>query len=183
MIHLNAGCISRRSDAGQGASLTQALWLVRLLDGGQVRRIEDGPYGGTPLMVGEELAGEMITSTHEPDGGSWGAVRVEDYSLAQTAYALTMSMLWLPGFSSPLKLKVAALSNLGSWLVSHLDIAETYRGHSRRPHPTTATYPSLWNHNARNETRMVCTPDSQLLVGQEWKRKQREFGPPPAEHI
>ena len=30
----------------------------------------------------------------------------------------------------------------------------------------TATYPSLWNHNAKNETRMVCAPDSQLQVRQ-----------------
>ncbi len=31
------------------------------------------------------------------------------------------------------------------------------------PSPT-ATYPSLWNHDAKNETRMVCEPDSQLRV-------------------
>ena len=31
------------------------------------------------------------------------------------------------------------------------------------PNPT-ATYPALWNHEARQETRMVCLPDSQLLV-------------------
>ena len=47
------------------------------------------------LMVGEELAGETITSPHEPDGESWGAVRLSDYSLAQTAYALSQSRLWL----------------------------------------------------------------------------------------
>ena len=28
----------------------------------------------------------------------------------------------------------------------------------------TATYPSLWNHNAKNETRVICDPDSQLRV-------------------
>ena len=31
------------------------------------------------------------------------------------------------------------------------------------PSPT-ATYPSLWNHNAKRETRIVCLPDSQLIV-------------------
>ena len=34
----------------------------RLLDGGRIRGIEDGPYGATPLMVGEELAGGTITT-------------------------------------------------------------------------------------------------------------------------
>ena len=33
------------------------------------------------------------------------------------------------------------------------------------PSPT-ATFPSLWNHDAKNETRMVCDPDSQLQVRQ-----------------
>ena len=28
----------------------------------------------------------------------------------------------------------------------------------------TASYPSLWNHNAKNETRLICPPDSQLRV-------------------
>ena len=33
-----------------------------LLAGTEIRRIEDGPYGGTPLMVGQEFAGETITA-------------------------------------------------------------------------------------------------------------------------
>ena len=69
----------------------------RLLDGSRVRRIEDGPYGGTPLSVGEELAGETITAPRGADGESWGAVRLSDNSLAQTAYALSQSEMWLPG--------------------------------------------------------------------------------------
>ena len=28
----------------------------------------------------------------------------------------------------------------------------------------TATYPALWNHNAKKETRMICAPDSQMRV-------------------
>ena len=52
---------------------------------GHVRRIEDGPYGGTPLMVGEELAGETITAPYDDDREGWGAVRISDHSLAQTA--------------------------------------------------------------------------------------------------
>ena len=75
----------------------------RLVDGSRVRRIEDGPYGGTPLKVGEELAGETITAARGAEGETWGAVRLSDYSLAQTAYTMSDSRLWLPGNSSPLK--------------------------------------------------------------------------------
>ena len=46
-----------------------------LLDGSPVRHIEDGPYGGTPLTVGDELAGETITAPLDADGESWGTVR------------------------------------------------------------------------------------------------------------
>ena len=35
----------------------------------------------------------------------------------------------------------------------------------------TATYPALWNHNASKEKRIVCEPDSQLLVRQGLEQK------------
>ena len=37
-----------------------------------VRQIEDGPYGSTPLMVGDESAGEMLVAPNSPDGEVWG---------------------------------------------------------------------------------------------------------------
>ena len=32
------------------------------LDGNDIRRIQDGPYGATPLMIGKELAGKIISA-------------------------------------------------------------------------------------------------------------------------
>ncbi len=138
----------------------------RLLDGSLVRRIEDGPYGGTPLTVGDELAGETISTPRGEDGEGWGAVRLSDYSLAQTAYALSQSKLSLPGSASSVELKIASLGNLGELGLVHRDITgPAPRGPFDKVAPSpTATYPALWNHNARRETRMVCLPDSQLLV-------------------
>ena len=138
----------------------------RLLDDGQVRRLEDGPYGGTPLMVGDEPVGEAITAPRCEDGESWGAVRLADYSLTQTAYALSQSKLWLPGNASPIGLKTALLGDVGKLGTYHLDIiGPPARGPFDKAAPSsTATYSALWNHNARRETRMVCEPDSQLLV-------------------
>ena len=135
-----------------------------LLDGSLVRRIEDGPYGGTPLVVGEELAGEKITAPRDADGAGWGAVRLADYSLAQTAYALSQSRLWLPGIASALKLKVATLSDVGRRGWHDINIAGSAGPFTRAPSRPTSTYPSLWSHNAKQETRMICLPDSQLLV-------------------
>ena len=145
----------------------------RLLDGSQIRRIEDGPYGGTPLAVGEELVGETITTPRGEDGKSWGAVRLSDYSLAQTAHALSQSKLWLPGNASSVELKTALLGEMGKLGTYHLDIiGPRPRGPFDKVAPSpTATYPALWNHDAKRETRIVCDPDSQLLVRQGMEEK------------
>ena len=148
----------------------------RLLDGSEARRIEDGPYGGTPLTVGDELAGETITAPRDEDGESWSAVRLADYSLAQTAYALSQSQLWLPGSPSPMELKMAKLGDIGKLGLVDRDITgPAPRGpfDKMAPRPT-ATYPALWNHNAKKETRVVCVPDSQLRVRQGMEAKAAE---------
>ena len=141
---------------------------ARLLDGGQVRRIEDGPYGATALMVGDEQAGETITTPRAQGGANWGAVRLSDYSVSQTAYALSRSRLWLPGNSSSVKLGGALLGDLGRLGFVHRDLTgPAPRGSFDKTPPShTATYPALWNHDAKRETRMVCVPDSQLQVRQ-----------------
>ena len=117
-------------------------------------------------MIGDELAGEGVTTPIQADGASWGAVRLTDLSLAQTAYALAQSELWLPGSPSGLDLKLAPLDNIATLGMVHRDITGPRpRGPFDKVSPTpTATYPSLWNHDAKNETRMVCQPDSQLRV-------------------
>ena len=140
----------------------------RLMDGSHLRRLEDGPYGGTPLAVGAELAGETITAPRGADGENWSAVRLSDHSLAQAAYALSHSKLWLPGNVSSVELNTALLGDIGRLGYVHRDITgPAPRGSFDKASPSlTATYPSLWNHNARQETRMACQPDSQLLVRQ-----------------
>ncbi|MDE2686350.1 MAG: hypothetical protein OXI16_02460 [Chloroflexota bacterium] len=140
---------------------------------GTVRGIEDGPYGGTPLMVGDEKAGERITAPHDPNGGAWAAVRLSDSSLAQTAYALADSRLWLPSVAEVLELKTATLGTMGKLGLVHRDITgPAPRGpFDKVAASPTATYPALWNHNATKEKRLVCEPDSQLLVRQGLEEK------------
>ena len=140
------------------------------IGGKPVRRIEDGPYGGTALMIGDELTGEMITAPCQSDGESWGAVRLADHSLAQVAYALSQSELWLPSTPSAIPVRTALLGKLGEHGFHDLDIiglpaVGPPQGPFSKTAPSlTATYPSLWNHSATRETRMVCSPDSQLQV-------------------
>ena len=133
----------------------------------RVRRLEDGPYGGHILAIGDEQRGEMIDAPCPSDGSVWGAVRQLDYSVSQTAYALANSYLWLPGERTPVEVLTAPLGEVGKLGLVSRDINgpaprgpfDLHRGYS-----PTATYPALWNHDASRETRMICMPDSQLRV-------------------
>ena len=129
------------------------------------REIEDGPYGGTHIHVGNDMVGEMLSATNAPEE-NWGSVRIGDLSLAQCAYALSQSRLWLPGFPGYVDLRIVRLSEMGSLGLYNLDIiGKPPQGPFDKLGPaSTATYPSLWNHSAKKETRMVCEPDSQLVV-------------------
>ena len=130
----------------------------------QIRGIEVGPYGGTALTVGGQTSGEALISPMTGDADNWGGVRLYDYSLAQVAYALSQSKIWLPGTSGPLELAVARLDETGELGLYHLDISGSPpRAPFAKGAPSpTATYPCLWNHSAKKETRIICQPDAQL---------------------
>ena len=137
-----------------------------VLNSGTVRQIQDGPYGGTALKVGTESVGGMMTTPTSSGDLSWSAVRLVDYSLAQTAYALSNSKLWLPAVAVVENMGIDELGTVGKLGTYHLDIiGAAPRGPFDKEGPSpTATYPSLWNHHAKNETRLICSPDSQLQV-------------------
>ncbi len=144
--------------------------------GEPVRQIEDGPYGGTPLMIGDDYAGEILTAPCQADGKVWSAVRLVDCSLAQTAYALEGSRLWLPGSPAVLELKTAPLGVVGKLGLVDRDITgPPPRGpFTKTAASPTATYPALWNHDAKNETRLICVPDCQLLVRPSMEQRASE---------
>ncbi len=153
--------ISRPQDLAQASSLASAM-----SNRDKIRTIEDGPYGGTPLLIGEKPTGETISAPVDEKGERWGSVRIADYSLAQTAFSLSNSKLWLPSSPSALKVPTAPLAAIGKLGVLDRDIVGPRpRGPFDKMEPSpTATYPALWNHKAAQEVRMVCTPDSQLKV-------------------
>ena len=132
----------------------------------QIRRLEDGPYDGTNLAVGTDVVGKVLDALCPPEGNAWAGTRIADYSLAQTAYALEHSRLWLPRDTAALELRTAPLAQVGNRGLYHMNIAGTQKSSpfTMTPASPTATYPALWNHNAKKETRIVCVPDCQLQV-------------------
>ena len=128
-----------------------------------VRALDDGPYGGTPVEVGEDRIGEVAHSASGV-GAAWSAVRIRDFSVARTADALSRSSLWLPGIAHPIPLETTGLADLGRRGWHHMNIAGRLGPYARRPPSPTSTYPALWNHHAKRESRLVVEPDSQLQV-------------------
>ena len=163
----DVGCFVSLRSRPRGFAHASSL-AAKVLDDSQIRHLQDGPYGATPLMIGDELAGKMIAAPIGTGGVGWGAVRLSDYSVAQTAFALLRSSLWLPGCASSVDLKVALLEDIGNLGFYHLDVTGPLpRGPFDKVAPSpSATYPALWNHDAKKENRMTCAPDSQLQVRQ-----------------
>ena len=130
----------------------------------ELNRLEDGPYGGVPIYCGEELVGEALDAPIANYATGWGVARISDASLAQVAHSLSEGKLWLPAAAETHELPIARLSEVGQrGLDSQMVISAAHNApFTKHPPSPTATYPALWNHNARNETRMVCVPDSQL---------------------
>ena len=156
----------RRRPHGFAAAATVSRKIADLRG---VRALEDGPYGGTPVQIGDDSIGEIVNAA-AGSGAAWNAVRMRDFSVAQTADALSRSNLWLPGITNPTPLATTALTGLGRRGWHDMNITGRVGPYERRRPSPTATYPSLWNHRARAEVRLVVSPDSSLQV-----RKQQEI--------
>ena len=177
MSHLNARPLfSSLSHRPRGFVHASSL-ASKVINSNQVRRFKDGPYGGTPLVVGEELQGESMTADCFTDGLQLGrGAHLRLRSVAQTAFRPNpLGVVATQGSPRPLRLTTNTLGRVGRLGLVDRDINGT-AGHSgpfdkTGPPSATATYPALWNHDATQETRMVCLPDSQMKVRPEMEDK------------
>ena len=151
----------RPFDLAQAHILTNGVLAVD-----SARTLEGGPFGGVIAHAGDDRAAEILDAPTDGYRTGWGAARIHDASVAQTAYSLSNGSLQLPGTHRALDLPMALLGEIGRrGLDSQMFISEAHNGpFTKTPPMPNATYPALWNHNARNETRIVCEPDSQLMV-------------------
>ncbi len=142
-----------------------------------IRRLEDGPYGGTHIYSGAEVVGEMLDVPVKNHQKGWGAARILDASVAQVAYSLSVGELWLPTQSNSQKLMITPLNQVGRRGLDHqLLVSVAHKGpFSKMDASDTATYPAIWNHHATEETRMICAPDLQLVVRPGMEEKAGEI--------
>ena len=148
-----------------------------ILSGNPVRNLQDGPFGGTPIFCGDSLAGEILDAPINDHESGWGAARILDASVAQVAHSLSGGELWLPAESRVHRLPIVRLNRIGQLGVHDSMLTmKTHKGPFVKDLASeTATYPSLYNHDARKETRLTCEPDSQLRVRQGMEERAAEL--------
>jgi hypothetical protein len=140
---------------------TAARQISLLIESGNLRRIEDGPVGGTPVYFGDEVIGQALNAP-VPLSGAWNPTRVSDLTLAQAAYQLGIGeKLWLPSMSkgAALPSKMTTIGQIAKVGPYHADIdgltqTKSIRGPFARIALTenhVPTYPILWEHNAGRE--------------------------------
>ena len=147
---------------------------------GQVRRLEDGPFGGTPLQVGADEIGQILDFPL-PERGPWQLSGILDFALAQSAWQISRGMLWLPGTPAGKEIPVTKLAFLGNIGPISRDINGMEGGTPRGPFDihkpplhAAPTYPALWAHHAPRERCMELEPDSEAIVRTSHSRNLQE---------
>ena len=153
---------------------TELAKAVKALAGNPaIRTLEDGPFGGLPLVIGEEQLGEAVDAPLSK-AAPWSAIGIADFSVVQTAYQLARGTLWLPSMQEQesLSLPVRAVHQIGNVGLHDANIAGGGRQAAfdlLKPPSSIPTYPMLWGHNAKRERSLVVAPDSEgrVKVGRE----------------
>lgn len=160
-------------DTLQGEQIAQA--ISQTIATGNVRRLEDGPLGGTRVLIGNTFQGELL-SCPIPVSGAWQMVGIKDVTLAQSAHQMTQGRLWVEGMvpGNSVTLPVASLGDVSRRVgPHHLDISGAQIKADGLPQgpfeiisgiPEGATYPCLWNHSSADERMLIVQPDSHCRI-------------------
>jgi len=149
---------------------------IRRLQEGKLRRLEDGPVGGSLFHFGDDVIGYAMDAPL-PKEGPWSLARIKDGALAQVAYQMVNSgLIWLPGTTkrNTVPVSIVTVSGIGRIGPLHMDINyNDSSGGIRGPfriEPLRAkaapTYPVLWAHDAKRERCMEFEADSEGMIRQ-----------------
>ena len=164
--------LQRRPESAQHGDLI-ADAIRRQIGAGAVRRLEDGPIGGTPLTLANEVVGQMLDCPLTD--GPWGFVGVADSMLAQIAHAVSNGALpAISGGGDAVQLPVDALGAIGRSGPVHRAVGSLRETRARGafeihkpPLSPQPAFPALWTHDetrkARRTQRPICR-DRSLIV-------------------
>ncbi len=144
-----------------------------------VRTLEGGPFGGSPIVVGDERLGEMIDAPLSLNA-PWSAVGIADFAVVQTALQMIQGIVWLPQMREqdaqriPMS-TVQHVCQVGIYDMNIVGNGSQTAFERIKPPSAAPTYPMLWGHNAQLEKRMVVAPDSEGLVKQGREQRAEEI--------
>ena len=150
----------------------EAMEIARAISGGArtsgLNALEDGPFGGNPIDIGEERIGESLDASLPADL-PWSAAGISDFSLIQSAYQLVEGQLWLPQMLQPVAQQIPMAKLNDVCRIGSTDNNIVGNGSQTafildRTLTAAPTYPMLWSHNAKLETRLIVDPDSEGRV-------------------
>lgn len=149
--------------------------ITRTITSARVRRLEDGPFGGTRICLGDTAQAEAVDCPL-PQEGAWQMVGVKDIGLGQTADQLSRGRLWVEGMSAtnPIRIPICSIEDSIERIGPHdLDITGSQIKPDGLPQgpfeliavaSRTAAYPCLWNHHTSRERRLIVEPDSHCRI-------------------
>ena len=147
-------------------SVLEALEIANIIHRfNNTRRLEDGPSGGTPLKIGNDVLGYALNCPLNVDS-AWEAVRIKEMALIQSAYRLAKGEIWMPTQGTPLEIPICSVGDIAAVGAHHRDIREPGKRGAfdlETGYTQTDLYPSLWNLNAPRQRALVVEPDSHLV--------------------
>ncbi len=164
----------RPSNAMEATEAARAIQRARF-GARPIRRIEDGPLGGTVLKVGQDRIGEALEAPLTE--GPWECCPVSDVMVVQAARQLAQGTLWLP--TAPREdapsVPVKPVGEFGQVGWADNNIANNQAApFDRHPMSGEPAYPMLWRNQASLQRKMVVAADTYGLVreGREAKAQQ-----------
>jgi hypothetical protein len=153
----------------EGELIAQA--ISQVIGRAGIRKLEDGPFGGSRIVLGDTLFGEALDCPL-PSEGAWQMVGIKDVTLGTDGLSSNAWALWVEGMPAQPTVPIAACT-IGDVIERmgphHLDIAGAQAKADGLPQgpfehldgvPGGAAYPCLWNHDNTRERRLVVQPDS-----------------------
>ena len=159
-------------------SVLEALEIVNAtyrLD--SIRRLEDEPSGGDPLKVGDDILGHVLNCPLWTDRG-WGAVRIKEMALIQSAHRLANGEVWLPTQVYPLEIPICLVNDIAEVGATDRDIHEKgERGafDVEKGYANTDLHPGLWHVNAPAQRAVLVDPDCHLITRPNRQDKARKI--------
>ena len=140
-----------------------------------LRAVEDGPYGGTPVKIGQATVGEAVSA---PLNASYQAVGIRDLALGQFAESLARGRLWFPRQPKEhaCAIPVAPISTFARVGRSANNIANNnVAAFDKAQLAAVPSYPMLWSNRSRSQRTMVVEPDMDGRVRKGRERLARDI--------